>query len=287
MKPVARLMPDGQRLHLQHGPSDLIVWSDGARAQAFRAATERFDTIIAEVVEELSDLRAMLSPVSRRPKGAVARRMHDACVPYAEQDYVTPMAAVAGAIADEVLAAMRLGADFNRAYVNNGGDIALYLAPGTTFRTAMIAHDGTDFGRIEIAAEDGIGGIATSGRHGRSMSLGIADSVTALARNAAGADVAATLIANAVNLPGQADIRRRAACEIDDNSDLGTLRVTVGCDKLPSATCHQALAAGQRYADACQTKGHIVSAGLFLQGHSVTTGGHFHLNAREPRHVQA
>ena len=39
--------------------------------------------------------------------------------------FITPMAAVAGAVADEVLAALVGPAGSTRAYVNNGGDIAL------------------------------------------------------------------------------------------------------------------------------------------------------------------
>ena len=76
MSPTARLFPDGQRLHLQHGPSDLIIWVEGERDAAYQAAVNRFETMIAEIVEELSLLREMLSPFSRRPSGLVAQRMH-------------------------------------------------------------------------------------------------------------------------------------------------------------------------------------------------------------------
>ncbi|WP_204349766.1 hypothetical protein, partial [Klebsiella pneumoniae] len=78
---------------------------------------------------------------------------------------------------------------------------------------------------------DGIGGIATSGAQGRSFSLGIADSVTVLARDAASADAAATLIANAVDLDHPA-IRRRPARNLDPDSDLGDRLVTVGVGDL-------------------------------------------------------
>ncbi|WP_171236267.1 UPF0280 family protein [Ruegeria sp. HKCCA6837] len=274
MKPHARLLPDGQRLHLQHGPSDLIVWADGARDHAYRAAMRRFETIIAEVVEELPDLRAMLSPFTNRPKGAVARRMHDACLPLMHVGNLTRMAAVAGSIADEVLAAMTKNADITRAYVNNGGDIALHLTPGTSFKTAIKAHDGSDLGRIEVTGADRIGGIATSGRHGRSLSLGIADSVTVLANSAAEADAAATLVANAVDVPGHPSVSRRAASGVDENSDLGGLPVVVGCGALSASECQQALAFGVRRATSLKTHGCLRTAALFLQGHAVTTGAH-------------
>ena len=285
MTPIARLLPDGRRLHLQHGPSDLIIWAEGNRDQAYRAATERFETIIAEIVAELPKLKKRLHPSASAPDGRVARRMHAACLPFSSTSYVTAMAAVAGSVADEVLEAMTRSAGLSRAYVNNGGDIALHLAPGASFTTAIKSHDGRDLGRIRITSDDGIGGIggiATSGRHGRSMSLGIADSVTALAGSAAQADVAATLIANAVDLPGHPAIHRRAACEIDEASDLGDVPVVVGCAALSAKHCAQALDAGRACAASFQSQGHIAAAGLFLQGHAASIGGPFRPSVSEP-----
>lgn len=285
MAPLVQMMPDGRRLHLQHGPSDLIVWAEGARDQAYEAAARRFETIIAEIVAELPALRRVLSPLSQRPKGAVAARMHEACLPYSGEGYLTRMAAVAGSVADEVLAAMTDAADLSRAYVNNGGDIAVHLAPGASFRTAIKGHDGADLGRIEIAAGDGIGGIATSGRHGRSLSLGIADSVTVLAASAARADVAATLIANAVDVPGHPAVTRRAAYELDDNSDLADLPVVTACGPLSARDCDAALQAGADRAHRFRSAGLITSAALHLQGHSATTGAHVTASTKELTHV--
>ena len=238
-------------------------------------------------MEELAPLRAMLSPLSKKPQGAVAQRMHDACLPFASTGYLTRMAAVAGSVADEILAAMHQNADFSRAYVNNGGDIALYLAPGTSFCTAISGYDGTDLGRIEVAAGDGIGGIATSGRHGRSFSLGIADSVTLLAPSAAQADVAATLIANAVDLPNHPAILRRAACDLDARTDLSDLPVVTGCGPLSTAECAHALEAGRHRAYAFQSQGLVTSAGLFLQGQCATTGNLLLTPSKDSSHVQA
>ncbi len=271
MNATACLLPDGQRLHLHHGPSDLIVWAEGARQDAYHAATHRFQTIIAEVVEELAALRQMLSPLSTQPKGSVARRMHAACIPFAPNVFLTRMAAVAGSIADEVLTAMVRKADVKRAYVNNGGDIALYLSPGTSFATAIKGHDGNDLGRIRVTADDGVRGIATSGRHGRSLSLGIADSVTVLASSAAQADVAATLIANAVDLPDHPAIIRQPACDLDDNSDLGGFPVVAGCSRLNKNDCLRALAAGRKRAVSFQNQGLVEASALFLQGQAMTT----------------
>src|SRR5690606_13787972 len=144
--------------------------------------------------------------------GDVARRMWRACAPHAAV-FITPMAAVAGAVADEILAAMLRGRPLRKAYVNNGGDIALHLAEDEHFETGIVGNLAKPkiTAKASIESADGIGGIATSGWRGRSFSLGIADSVAVLAPSAAAADAAATIIANAVNVDHPAIARQRAS----------------------------------------------------------------------------
>lgn len=267
--PVAALLPDGRRLHLQHGPIDLIIGADG-RAEdvwpVYRAATERFETVLSELVEELPALRSACPPEGRAFAGLVARRMEAAVHPHARRNFVTPMAAVAGSVADEILSVMIAAAPLARAYVNNGGDIALHLASGSRFDLSIARLDASDeHGRIRITAVDAVRGIATSGRGGRSLSLGIADSVTVLARTAAAADAAATLIANAVDLPGHPGIERVPACEFDPDSDLGARLVVVGCDPLSPIEVEEALARGAVEARRMRAAGLIEAAGLFLE----------------------
>lgn len=274
MGPVAKLLPDGVRLHLQHGPIDLIVGADGQRDKAFAAARLRFATILDELVAELPALRAPLTAATPLPRGQIARRMHAATAPYRDHA-VTRMAAVAGAVADEVLAAITDAADVHRAYVNNGGDIALHLGPGAEFKTAIHTPSGHNLGQITLRDRDPIRGLATSGRHGRSLSLGIADSVTVLAASAAQADAAATLIGNAVDLPDHPAIRRSPANAVVDDSDLGTRPVVIGCAALSATDCLFALDAGRSCAVAFQSQGLIIDAGLFLQGHSATTSSQY------------
>ena len=98
---------------------------------------------------------------------------------------------------------MLRAAPLDRAYVNNGGDIALHLADGEQFTVGLMDRPDRHglMRTMIIDADDPARGIATSGRHGRSFSLGIADAVTVLARTASQADAAATIIANAVDLP--------------------------------------------------------------------------------------
>lgn len=281
---TARIL-SGDRLHLQHGPSDLIVWAEGAREVAYRAATKRFSTIIGEIVSELPVLQERMSPLTLEPRGQVARRMHAACLPFTGIGYLTRMAAVAGSVADEILFAMRHQANLSKAYVNNGGDIALYLGPGTSFSTAIKGHDNQDLARIDLKDHDEIRGIATSGRHGRSHSLGIADSVTVLAKSAASADVAATLIANAVDLPDHPGITRCAAHLLDEGTDLGECLVVTGCKRLNAKECTSALSAGNRRAVNFERQDLISAAAIFLQGYSAISQTHLFTATKDPTYV--
>jgi ApbE superfamily uncharacterized protein (UPF0280 family) len=203
--------------------------------------------------------------------------MWQACVPFSS-DYITPMAAVAGAVAQELIACYhRPGV--RRAWVNNGGDIALHLAAGESVRIGLFADlaalDGAAAlqaahgrlqldGRFTVRAGDGVRGVATSGWRGRSFSLGIADSVTVLARDAASADAAATMIANAVDVdwPG---IQRRPANQLRDDTDLGAIPVTVHVPSLPREAVQHALAQGEARARSLQARGLIVAAALVCQ----------------------
>ena len=229
---VRAVLPDRRRRHFQHGPIDLVLEAFGPAgevAACHEQAWARFRTVLGELVGELAALRTGIfaKPTVRT---TVARRMVAACAPHREL-FVTPMAAVAGAVADEVLAAGTAGRSLSRAYVNNGGDIAIHLATGEQFRTGLVTlgERPTAGGVAEIGSDDRIGGIGTSGWRGRSLSLGIADSVTVLAACAADADVAATLIANAVNVDSPAIVRIPAR-ELDPDSDLGDRAVHRRCE---------------------------------------------------------
>ena len=259
------------RWHFQHGPIDIVIGAEGdaaAVAAAHEAAWARFETVLAELVAELPTLR---QPV-RGPcplQGVIARRMWLACRPYHSQ-FITPMAAVAGAVAQELIVCYQR-AGIQRAWVNNGGDIALQLAPGASVRIGLFAdlarfdpeHIHTD-GHFDVRADMPVRGVATSGWRGRSFSLGIADSVTVLARTAAMADAAATMIANAVNTDDPR-IERRPANQLKDDSDLGDMLVTVDVPPLAPALVQRALQAGQRRARELQREGLIHSAVLVCQ----------------------
>ncbi len=286
--PQARVLPNG-RLHLQHGPIDLIVGADAdpaAKEAAFRAATARFATVLDELCAELAGLRAEAGPNAPPLHGPVARRMAAAVQPHAAQGFITPMAAVAGAVADETLAAMLAGAPLRRAYVNNGGDIALHLAPGERFRIGMVDRPDRPglFGAAEVRAGEPVRGLATSGWRGRSFSFGIADAVTVLAATAAEADAAATVIANAVDLPGHPAVRRTPASEMQPDSDLRGRRVTTGVGALTPGEIGRALDGGARAAGRLLREGLIAAAAMHCRG--VTRGaGDAPVLARETVHA--
>ncbi len=270
---LIRMLPDGRRLHLHDGPIDLIIQADGSRqaiATAYEAAARRFAGILDELCSELPLLRSRVRKNIPRPHGTTAQRMFAAVEPYGKICFITPMAAVAGSVAEEILAAMTGAADLDRAYVNNGGDIALHLATAQRYTVGMVERPDRPslFGSLEISAADSVRGIATSGWRGRSFSLGIADAVTVLADRAADADAAATVIANAVDLPNHPAITRSPARKISPDSDLGDLLVTCDVGPLSLPEINTALDSGVRVAESLREKGFIHSAAICLQGHT-------------------
>lgn len=265
------------RLHLSDGPINLVINAWGrpeAVEHAYGAAAKRFETILMELVEELPKLRMRVSDLSGF-KGQVAKRMYTATEPYKEF-FITPMAAVAGSVADEILSVLRSSADLDKIYVNNGGDIALWVGEHETLSIGVISdlaaayssqdHPGPRPGpetSLTIGSDDGVGGVATSGWAGRSLSLGIADAVTVLAANAAQADAAATMIANAVNVESDHVIRQPAHM-LDPDSDLGSKPITVEVGELNPREIQTALGAGLNSAGNLLKQGLIAACAIAL-----------------------
>jgi ApbE superfamily uncharacterized protein (UPF0280 family) len=263
---------------------DIVIGAEGdadAVREAHDAAWHRFSPLLDELVVELPQLRTPVRsfdndcPLS----GTVARRMWQACHPYRDA-FITPMAAVAGAVAEELIACYRRDG-ITRAWINNGGDIALHLAPRRSVSIGLYANlarfdrrqarGGIDLdGRFTVSAALPVRGVATSGWRGRSFSLGIADSVTVLARTSAAADAAATVIANAVNVDDPR-IVRRPACELKDDSDLGGIPVTVDVPPLNRRLVEKALRSGARRARELRAAGLVWSAALGCQGRLLST----------------
>ena len=275
---ATRARLDADRWHWQHGPVDIVAWAEGeagAVAAAHEAAWARFQTVLGELVAELPLLRQPVNAGLCPLRGPVARRMWAACAPFAPA-FITPMAAVAGSVAEELIACYQRPG-IQRAWLNNGGDIALHLARGASLRSGIVSDldryalgSGSRLplaGVFDISYETPVRGVATSGWSGRSLSLGVADSVTVLAATASQADAAATLIANAVDVvhPG---IVRRPAHAVRDDSDLGERLVTVDVPRLPLALAQQAVARGVALARRLQGQGLMHAAYLVCQNAS-------------------
>jgi ApbE superfamily uncharacterized protein (UPF0280 family) len=272
-----RMLADRRRLHLHDGPIDLIVEGFGiplAVEMAYQAAGARFVTVLDELCGELSYLRRACSAEAEWPRGSVARRMVAAVMPYAPQYFITPMAAVAGAVAEEILGAMVADTELSSAYVNNGGDIALHLNLGEKFVVGMVERPDRPslLGTTTVHGANPVRGIATSGWRGRSFSMGIADAVTVLADRAAAADAAVTIIANAVDIPGHPHVLRVPACELAPDSDLGDRLVTQAVGDLTLQEVDLALQSGERTADLLLRMGLIRSAALSLQAETRVVG---------------
>ena len=285
-----RMLPDGHRLHMQDGPIDLIIQAFGAGREierAYEAAATRFTSVLDELCNELPILRQPAHENGPLPAGIIARRMTAAVMPFASRIFITPMAAVAGAVAEEILNAMTSSAELSRAYVNDGGDIALHMQSGEKFVIGMIDRPDRPslFGTTTLDASHSVRGIATSGWRGRSFSLGIADAVTVLANTAAAADAAATIIANAVDLPGHPTIQRVPARDLAPDSDLGERLVTQGVGELTAREIHMALDNGACVAESLRSFGLIRAAAMHLTGETRVIGADVLLQSSTERNL--
>jgi len=275
MKAQFVTLPDG-RTHFSHGPIDIVVQVDATDSisseRAIKIAWKRFQNILEELCSELPLLRSPQRTKWARLQGPVAKRMADAASGL--DTFITPMAAVAGAIADELRALICAEAEVRRAIVNNGGDVSLYLAPGNECQIGLVSNPdaGLAGGTLRISADDDVQGVATSGWRGRSHSLGIADAVTVTAADCAIADAAATIIANTIDLPGHPGVRRSPASQLSPDSDLGDLLVTTGVQNFSTAEAKMALNRGRSVASKLVTRGVIRSAAMFLCDESMVVG---------------
>ena len=285
MGPTSHELSQGRR-HFQHGPIDIIAYAEGdpaSVAQAHEAAWQRFGQILPELVHELAELRKPVrgADVLTGPIAKSMWRACKACLIESDADaFLTPMAAVAGSVAQDLSVCYQV-AGIRRAWINNGGDIALHLTEDTAVSIGLFA----DLARLdeqqlvagvqtdavfEVKYGMGISGVATSGWRGRSLSLGIADSVTVFAATASQADAAATLIANAVNV-ADARIVRKPANDVRDDSDLGQRLVTVAVPELSQDEIDEALEAGLKKAHTLKQNGLICASVLSCQGWFVST----------------
>ena len=273
---IQRAMLSGNRLHLQHGPINLVIKANGNSSsikKAYGLASQRMEGMLQGLVDNLSTLREPLNPrVELNIDDVTSDHMISTARQF-EDHFITPMAAVAGAVADKILSSMRNVKGLDSIYVNNGGDIALFIGHDKKMKIGIVPTltAAEPLASIDITSGDKVRGIATSGWGGHSFSLGIADAVTVLAKNAAIADIVATLIANEVNCDSDC-IDRVQALEIDPDSDLKEKLVTLKVGNLDENEISKALARGARFAQKLIDDKKIFGVFIYLQGHNCSLG---------------
>ena len=244
------------RLFLNHGPIDIVLEAFGKdKPLAYEKAKKYFSTLLNELVLDMDLLKKEVVP-HRNFNNKISQSMQNATEKF-YPDFITPMAAVAGSVADNILNVLVKDTKLEKAYVNNGGDVSFYLTENQTVKSSLASIPNII---AEIDYKDKSRGIATSGWRGRSFSLGIADSVTVLADNAAMADAAATIIANSVNIKNHPSIIKKPAEEIYEDSDLKNLMVTVEVGDLKQSEIEDALKNGNEVGKKYLENGLINSA---------------------------
>jgi hypothetical protein len=227
-------------------------------------------------LERIARWRSLLSQPWQRiesmPEDELALTMIDSVTAIGDDD-LTPMAAVAGTIADAV-ADWLYERGATRVIVDNGGDIAIRLARGNAATVGVrpqVSSPGLSH-LIKLKSGPPAWGVTTSGVGGRSLSRGIASAVTVLAANASLADAAATAVANACFAKDDG-IAQLPAEEVDPTSELGRVRVTTAVENLTNETIRQAVAAARCKADHLSRCGTITGALIARDRVIVSTRG--------------
>lgn len=260
-------------MFLEIGPASLVVIGE-KDGKPYEFEEER---LVEKVKEILNEIREYL-PVLRQKANKIKNMKHMPDVPKKmveavkaiDEGSLTPMAAVAGSVADALKAFLRTeGIDFIS--VNNGGDVSIFNSKGRSLKI--------DIGDIQTGESSSYllnieqftdYGLATSGFGGRSFTLGLADSVTVVASTAAIADAAATFICNYTNMESEQVIRQKAS-EIDPLTDIPDYFVTTIINQLNNSDIVQALNNGLAMATNIKKQKHIYDAIIKLRGHMVTT----------------
>lgn len=182
--------------------------------------------LVEHVKEILADIRGCLPVLKQKAYKIrrttylpmVARRMVDA-VKAVDETSLTPMAAVAGAVAEQLKECL-IGEGLEFLSVNNGGDIAIVnkRSKPVTIRIGDIERSCSTPYILKIGELIDFG-VATSGFGGRSFTLGLADIVSVVASSAPLADAAATHIGNSTNFDAASVVRRKAV-QIDPSTDI-------------------------------------------------------------------
>jgi ApbE superfamily uncharacterized protein (UPF0280 family) len=258
---------DEDSILVECGPMRLVIraWR-GERPQLKLARQACKEAIL--YLERIARCRLLLSrpwpQIEELPDDELARRMVTSVKAIGDED-LTPMAAVAGTIADAV-ADWLFERNATRVLVENGGDIAIRLAEGETAAVGVrpqvncrqISHV------IRLDAGQRSWGVTTSGVGGRSLTRGIASAVTVAAANASLADAAATAIGNACFVEDEGIIQLPAE-SLDPHTDLAGLPVTAEVGELQPEKVLQALESARQKAALLSQRKIIRGAFMALQ----------------------
>ena len=190
----------GGGVMVECGPMRLVIRAWVGRVPQPQAAARAAEEAVT-FLERLARVRPLLGggwherlPRLREP---LALKMAASVAAVGDED-LTPMAAVAGTIADAV-------ADFlvdrgqTRVIVENGGDVAVRIGDGEAVTVGIRPEVGEARMAqvIALGPERASWGVATSGLGGRSLTRGVVSAAMVVAGDAARADAAATAVANA------------------------------------------------------------------------------------------
>lgn len=255
---------------VDHGPITMAISASAQGSPLTDAAIMGAEEALRLLGELAKDMAIAKQPIRSLPLDKdneypqILQRMVKAVRTLQEDDF-TPMAAVAGTFSDLVLEKV-VAAGADRASVNNGGDIALYLNEGT-MRVGIVQDlaQGTVTHVIPVQAGSGLYGIATSGFSGRSLTKGVASAVTILAERAALADAAATAVGNAANCQSP-EVKRCSAQELDSLTDIYGHLVTKEIGHLTKENVQEALDNGYSRLIELRELGVAKGGVIFVQG---------------------
>ncbi|HTY24151.1 MAG TPA: FAD:protein FMN transferase [Desulfomonilaceae bacterium] len=253
---------DDQVVMVECGPMRMFI--DGSfhgtrRPETCRQAAESAIKFLEEIAYHRDSVRAPANSLSAPPEGLLVHTMWAAVSMIGDGD-LTPMAAVAGTIADAT-ADFLSNSGLTRVVVNNGGDVALRMEEEEKVSVGIrpdvnrprISH------RIILTPEMAVGGVCTSGLGGRSFTRGIASAATVFAHRSDIADAAATAVANATYVKSPA-VHRRLADAVDPDTDLKGVEVTTRVGALACSEIELALEQGIARAEELVKRGLIKGA---------------------------
>ena len=264
---------EDDKLFIENGPTNII-------AEAFSLEKIKIYNLICEYsskfLKDLSlEIRTLKKPTSYENEfvSEIANTMFDSTKLFLP-NFITPMASVAGSISELLLLKVLEKFKVNKMYINNGGDISLYIAKNEKFNFSVGGE--TSF-VVEYADTDGLGGIATSGWKGRSFSMGIADSVTVIAEKASIADAAATIICNHIDLKNSKKIKKTIANNLYEDTDLNNKLITVSVENLTETEIRQAISMGKIISEYYISKNFIKAVIINLQNNILILGHKFNI----------